>query len=58
MSYEMDRVSIRMVKEPPLISERPIKTPLDAVEIMQEFLQDLDREMVAIVNLGSVKFSL
>ena len=53
MSYEMDRVSIRMVKEPPLISERPIKTPLDAVEIMQEFLQDLDREMVAIVNLHS-----
>lgn len=53
MSYEMDRVSIRMVKEPPLLSERPIKNPQDAVEIMHEFLQDLDREVVAIVNLHS-----
>ena len=34
MSYEMDRVSIRMVKEPPLLSERTIKNPLDAVDIM------------------------
>ena len=53
MSYEMDRVAIRMVKEPPLMSDRPIKNPLDAVDIMHEFLQDLDREMVAIVNLHS-----
>ena len=53
MSYEMDRVAIRMVKEPPLMSDRPIRNPLDAVEIMHEFLQDLDREMVAIVNLHS-----
>ena len=51
MSYEMDRVAIRMVKEPPLLSERPIKNPQDAVDIMHEFLKDLDREVVAIVNL-------
>lgn len=51
MKYEMDQVAIRMVKESPLMSSRPITGPESAVEILSEFLCDFDREVVAIVNL-------
>ena len=36
----MDRVSIRMVKEPPLISEEPITGPESAVNILGEYLRE------------------
>ena len=51
MKYELDKVSIRMVKEPPLISDKPITGPESAVELLAEALCDLDREVIAIVNL-------
>ncbi len=51
MKYQMDQVSIRMVRDPPLISEKPITGPESAVEIISEFLCDFDREVVVIVNL-------
>ena len=51
MQYEMEQVSIRMVKEPPLISDRPITGPGSAVDIIGEYLGDFDRELMALVNL-------
>ena len=51
MQYKMEQVSIRMVKEPSLMSDKPITRPENAVEIMGEFLCDLDREMMVVVNL-------
>lgn len=51
MQYEMDQISIRMVKEPPLISDRPITGPESAVEILGEYLGDFDRELMVLVNL-------
>ena len=51
MQYEMDQVSIRMVKEPPLISQEPITGPDSAVNILGEYLRDFDRELMIIVNL-------
>ena len=51
MNYEMDRVSIRMVKESPLLSEKPITGPGSAIEILNDYLGDFDREVMAIVNL-------
>ena len=51
MNYEMDRVSIRMVKEPPLLSQNPITGPESAIEILNDYLGDFDREVMAIVNL-------
>ena len=51
MNYHMDRVSIRIVRDPPLISEEPITGPESAAEIISEFLCDFDREVVVIVNL-------
>ena len=51
MRYEMEQVSIRMVKEPPLISDRPITGPESAVDIIGEYLGDYDRELMVLVNL-------
>ena len=51
MKYEMDRVSIRMVKEPPLLSEKPITGPESAIEILNDYLGDFDREVMVLVNL-------
>ena len=51
MQYEMEQVSIRMVKEPPLISDRPITGPDSAVDIIGEYLGDFDRELMVLVNL-------
>ena len=50
MQYEMKQVSIRMVKEPPLISDRPITGPESAVDIIGEYIGDFDRELTAIKN--------
>lgn len=51
IQYEMEQVSIRMVKEPPLISDRPITGPDSAVDIIGEYLGDFDRELMVLVNL-------
>ena len=51
MRYEMEQVSIRIVKEPPLISDRPITSPESAVDIIGEYLGDYDRELMVLVNL-------
>ncbi len=51
MKYEMERVSIRMVKDPPLLSEKPITSPESAVEVISDYIGDCDREMMVLVNL-------
>ena len=51
MQYEFDRVSIRMVKDPPLLSDKPIRRPDDAIDLINEFLHDFDRELMIVVNL-------
>lgn len=51
--YKMDQVSIRMVKEPPLISDKPIEGPESAVDIIADYLGDFDRELMVLVNLRS-----
>ncbi len=41
--YKLDRVGIRMVKEPPLYSSEPVNTPDAAVRLMAETLRQYDR---------------
>ena len=53
MKYEFENVSIRMVSEPPLLSDEPVNSPGRAVEVLYELLHDLDREMLIVVNLKS-----
>ena len=49
--YKLDRVAIRMVKEPPLYSAEPIRSPEDAVRVVADMLRQYDREAFCIVNL-------
>ena len=49
--YALDRVAIRMVKEPPLLSDKPMNTPEAAIEVMRDVFRDYDREVVCVVNL-------
>ena len=51
--HELERISIRMVKEPPLLSDRPVTDPGSAVDLICGFLQDFDRELMIVVNLKS-----
>lgn len=48
--YSLDKVAIRMVKEPPLYSSTPVRSPDDAVRLMAEMLKGYDREVFCIVN--------
>lgn len=49
--YKLNQVSIRMVRERPLLSEAPFNSPVSAVKVMNELLKDYDREVLAVVNL-------
>lgn len=49
--YKLDKVGIRMVKEPPLYSSEPVNSPEAAVRLMSETLKRYDREVLAVVNL-------
>ena len=51
MQYELENVSIRMVKEPPLLSDKPVNSPGRAVEVLYDLLHDMDREVLILVNL-------
>ena len=52
-SYKLDRVAIRMVKEPPLYSEEPVDTAEAAVKVLRDVLREYDREVLCLVNLKS-----
>lgn len=49
--FALDRVAIRMVKEPPLYSDTPLNSPQAVVQVMADMLRDYDREVFAIINL-------
>ena len=49
--YKLDRVAIRMVKEPPLYSSEPLRSPEAAVRVIADMLRQYDREAFCIVNL-------
>lgn len=49
--YKLDMVSIRLVHDTPLLSTHKICTPEDAVEVMGEFLSEMDREVMCVINL-------
>ena len=51
MQYELENVSIRMVREPPLLCDKPVNSPGRAVEVLYDLLHDMDREMMIVVNL-------
>lgn len=50
---KLEQVSIRLVKDTPLYSEKPITTSQDAVELVGKMMSELDREMICIINLNT-----
>ena len=49
--FELDVVSIRLVKDAALCSGVPIRHPEDAVKLVGESLCEMDREVVCVINL-------
>lgn len=49
--YKLEMVSVRLVPDVPLLSERRICSPEDAVHVMGSFLSEMDREVLAVINL-------
>ena len=52
-TFQLDVVSIRLVKNAPLFSDRQITGPRDAVSLVGELLCEMDREVVCVMNLKS-----
>ena len=52
-TYNLDRVSVRLVKERPLISSVPLNNPTAAIEVMGEYLAQMDREVLMLLNLDT-----
>lgn len=48
---KLEKVAVRLVKQPPLYSDVPMNNPEAAIRVMNEFLAEMDRELVCIVNL-------
>lgn len=49
--YELEVVSIRLVRDAPLIGGHPITQPEDAVALVGEYLCEFDREVLCVINL-------
>lgn len=49
--YGLDQVSVRLVKEQPLVSSEAITSPESAVRILADAFRDYDREVVGVVHL-------
>ena len=52
-NYNLAHVAVRMVDEPPLISDEPMNSPDAAVRVIGAFLEGMDREYFCVVNLQS-----
>ena len=51
--FKLEVVSVRLVKDAPLFSEHRIITPEDAVKVVGDFLCEMDREVLCVINLKS-----
>lgn len=49
--HKLSMVSVRLVKEAPIMSEKPIINPIDAVELIGRELCELDREVCVVINM-------
>lgn len=49
--FQLDVVSIRLVKNAPLFSDKKITSPEKAVSLMGELLCEMDREVMCVINL-------
>lgn len=52
-AFQLDVVSVRLVKDAPIFSEYPLNSPYEVVARMGEIMSEFDREVVCVVNLKS-----
>ena len=50
--------SIRLVKDAPIMSENEIHNPGDAVKLLGEYLCEMDREVLCIINVKTMEFRI
>lgn len=51
--FRLDVVSVRLVREAPIFSEQKITSPESAIAVVGEFLCEMDREVMCIINMKS-----
>ena len=51
--FQLEMVSVRLVKETPLLSDKPFSSPEDVVEFIGEKLSQMDREVVCVIHLNN-----
>ncbi len=51
--YKLDRVAIRLVKDPPLITKQPITCADDAIKLVGSELLQMDREYCYAINVNT-----
>lgn len=51
--FQLDVVSVRLVKDAPIFSDLKITSPESAIAVVGKFLYEMDREVVCIINMKS-----
>lgn len=51
--FQLDVVSVRLIRDAPIFSEQKITSPEDAMSVVGEMLCEMDREVVCVINLKS-----
>lgn len=49
--FELEVVSVRLVKDAPIFSEHPFNNPTEVMAALGDYMCELDREVVCVVNL-------
>ena len=49
--FKLDVISVRLVKDAPIMSEHRIVSPQDAVDVIGKQLCEMDREVLCVINL-------
>lgn len=49
--FKLDVVSVRLVKDAPVISDEPLNCPDKVIKAVGEFLSEFDREALCVINL-------
>ena len=51
--FKLEVVSVRLVKDAPLFSDHQLTSLKDAVKVVGDFLCEMDREVLCVINLKS-----
>lgn len=49
--FELDVVSVRLVKDAPIFSKNRLTEPMEVVSILGDYMCEFDREVVCVVNM-------